>query len=236
MAVSPKIVHTCDHVISNSNKMYGGIVMIKGPNYMPDKVPSNISVIRIDSVTNCDGSIEYTKGIDYIQKVSSDIIEWIKGPKPGDKYLITAAYMKTSIEKYNPEECSRCGGNGWYSDIFRNMSVVIDGDKLAQDIIKILFTEKVDGYGSNIKDALAQNVYNEVELGLSVSSSIEDCAEQIKKMQQQGINGGATISPDEALDSITVKDILFIRSENTCYVKIEIKSMSGKSIDFSFMV
>lgn len=245
MSIAPKIIFSCDHIIVSKTKCYGKILMKRDlSGGFPDKVASNISIIRIDQVTNIDGTIQYSYGIDYEQKVSNDIIEWINtnnNPSPGEQYYLTAAYIKTSIEKFDATTCERCGGNGWYVDILGDREastpVVTGQEKLMQDFIKVLFSDKdSSGFGSNIKNILGSNVYNEVELGLQVSEEIADCAKQIKESQKQQLDSGVALSLEEALDSVEILNVLFVREDSTCYISILITNEAKDSIKFSFKV
>ena len=245
MSMAPKIIFSCDHVIVNKTKCYGKILMTRDlSGGFPDKVASNISIVRIDQITDKTGEIEYSYGIDYEQKVSNDIIEWINSlnnPLPGEEYYITASYIKTSIEKFDANSCDRCDGNGWYVDILGggeiSIPVVSGQDKLIQDFIKVLFSEKdTSGFGSSIRDVLGSNVYNDVELGLQVSEVISDCTSQIKEAQKQQLDSGVPLSIDEALDTIEIVDILFVREEATCYISFRITNEAGNSVKFSFKV
>ncbi len=245
MSISPRIIFNCDHIIVNKIKCYGKILMTRDlSGGFPDKVAPNISIIRIDQITDIDEINEYSLGIDYEQKVSNDIIEWINpsnNPSPGEKYYVTASYIKTVIEKSDATNCNRCNGNGWYVDVLgggeKSISVVSGEEKLTQDFIKVLFTEKgTDGFGSSIKDVLGSNVYNEVELGLQVSEAISDCANQIKEAQKQQLDGGVPLPLEEALDNIEIVQILFVREESTCYISLKIMNEAGSAIKFSFKI
>lgn len=211
------------------------------PGY-PDKVPSNISIIRIDSILDKDKQGEYSPQIDYEQKVSKNILEWINpnhSPALGETYYIRGCYTKTAIQKYDDEKCERCGGNGWYAKIFsdRGADTVSLQDKLVQDFIKILFTEKrEDGYGSSIKDIISTNAYNEVELGLQVSNVIADCETQIKQSQREHMNGGSEIDLEEQLSQIVVRDVIFVREETACYINIEIINAYQQVVQFGFKI
>ena len=245
MSIAPKLIFSCDHIIVNKVKCYGQILMTRDiSGGFPDKVAPNISIIRIDQITDITGTNEYSYGIDYEQKVSDDIIEWINplnNPKPGEQYCIIASYVKTVVEKSDANNCNRCDGNGWYVDIFgggeANIPTVSGEDKLTQDFIKVLFTEKdSSGFGSNIKDILGSNIYNEVELGLQVSEIISDCTNQIKEAQKQQLDSGVPLLAEEALDSIEITQILFVREELTCYISIRIMNEAGSVIKFSFKI
>lgn len=239
MSISLKIIHPCNHIVTKKEKKYGKIKMVRDFNIgFPDKLPANIQILRIDSIENKEG-IEYTKLVDYEQKVSKDIIEWINpqnNPLLGETYFINALYIKTSTEKFEASECERCVGNGWYVNIFNENLKYVEGiDKLVQDFIKILFTEEnEDNYGSNIRDVLAKNVYDEIELGVNVSASIESCADRLRKIQQS--YNSNYINQAEMLDKITVYNVIFDREECFLYISIGIKSMSKEIVDFTFKI
>lgn len=242
MSISLKVIHGCNHIVTSKDKVYGKIKMRRSLSVgFPDKLPVNIEVIRVDSIENLNGE-EYTKAVDFEQKVSSNIIEWINpanNPALGEEYFINALYLKIETKKFEPTECSRCSGNGWYADILsENIEIVSGKNKLAQDFIKILFTEKSSdvSYGSNIKDILAENVYDEVQLAANVTSSIDNCTYQLKKIQQELSSSGIEVSDEELLESVIVNQVLFSREECTCYINISIKNVIGETIDFTFKV
>lgn len=243
MSVSPRVIYSCDHIIVDKVREYGDIEMVRNEMIgFPDKVHPNISMIRIDEIMNHDKTIGYSKNVDYQQKTSTDIIEWIGTtgvPKRGEKYFIRGLYMKTSLRKESAETCDRCCGNGWYVDIFHqeNNFIVTGEEKLIQDFIKVLFTEKQsDGYGSTIRDILAENIYNEVDLGLQISNVIKDCEDQIKSAQRTNINNGISLPSNEALSEISIKKVVFSREENACYVSIAIINGTGDSTQFTFKI
>lgn len=51
MSIAPRIVYSCDHVIVDKKREYGDIEMTRNEMFgFPDKVPPNISMIRIDEI------------------------------------------------------------------------------------------------------------------------------------------------------------------------------------------
>lgn len=243
MSIAPKVIHVCDHVVVSNTKSYGDIKMTRNTIAgFPDKVPANIQILRVDNVLSQDKLIEYSPGINYSQKVSSDILEWTNhklNPKQGEEYYIRCCYIKVSTERFDGESCERCGGNGWYVGIFSENSsqIVLGKNKLIQDFISVLFTEKdATGRGSKIKDIISSNIYNEASLSLEIATIMSDCEDQIKTSQREHMNGGSVIDEDEMLSQINVKDVIFVRDETTCYVSIEIINGAGDAINFGFKV
>lgn len=241
MGLAPKIIYTCNHIIEETETLYGDILMRRNKNTsFPDTAASNVTIIRVDEVLNIDKTIEFSPGTDYEQKTSNNIIEWLDSnnvPKPDEEYYIRCAYNKNVVKKSDGDVCERCGGNGWYVDIFgvNKTTYTTGSQKLCQDFIKALFTEKQeDGYGSNISEIIGQNIYSEAELSLNVSSCIDDVATQISTSQLEQINNGTTVPLTELLDKIVVEEIVLVRDECTCYVTVRIINKNGDSIPFTF--
>lgn len=240
MGLSPKIIYNCDHSIEDIEMTYGDILMVRNEEKgFPDKVVSNIEILRIDEILNYDKTFEFSPGIDYEQKTSKNIIEWLNSstaPKPGSEYYIRGAFNRIVIKKSNSDLCERCNGNGWYTDIFGSNQTnhVIGINKLSQDFIKTLFTIKQEnGYGSNISDAVGKNVNSTSDLSLYITSAISDVENQILNKQLEQINNGATVPLSEALDKVEVTDIIFVRQECVCYISVRIFNKNGDSIPFS---
>lgn len=243
MSVSLKTIYPCDHIVTDHEKVYGDVLMVRSLNTeVPDKVPANTEVLRVDVVVDSTKKKSFSPTINYNQSVSKNIIEWTndkENPLPGESYYIRCSHIKTSINKFTADNCNRCNGNGWYSDLIASgkANLVSGAEKLSQDFIKILFTEKDEnGNGSDIKNVLGRNVYNEVELGLNISMAVEDVVTQLKNSQIELVNNGATLPDDEAIEDVEIKDVIFIREEAACYVTINIRNKSGGNINFSFMI
>lgn len=238
MSQTPRILKPCNHIVEKNNREYGKISMTRNSILgFTDKIPANIKIIRIDKITNKDENIEYTKNIDYSQDTSDNIIEWLNSkntPKLGGEYYIHGLYYKKIILNQSIETCERCNGNGWYIDIFNSpLEVFKDSNKLLQDFIKLLFTEKQeDGYGTTIKDILGSNVYDEMDLGVEISTAIEDCENQLKLVQ----SSIETLTDEEKLDTVEIKDIYYDRENCVCYVSIGIINSLGEYIDLTFSI
>lgn len=240
MSIEPQIIHSCDHVIVKSELRHGYVNISRNKNIIfSDKIPPNIEVLRIDEVCSIDQSIIYSKGIDYDQLVSSESIEWIstgKQPLPGSEYKILCSYIHSSTQKFSNDECPRCENRGWYASYFgRSDSCYVDNmTKLVQDVIKNLFTEKTNGYGSVLPNLIGSNVYEPGTLSTNIVSAIKDCQNQIIKSQEENIINGIDMLPGEMLKEILVQKISFTRNSNTCYVMIKIVNQSSEEVSFSF--
>lgn len=242
MSISPRIIYPCDHIIIDKERTYGYIEMKRGdiPG-IPDKVMPNISVIRVDQIVDKNKEFEFSKNIDYRQDISLNTVEWVNlnNPASGEIYFLRALYIKTIVRKETSDTCDRCCGNGWYADIFPDTGNIFmyEGQKLLQDFIKVLFTEKNStGYGSTIKDILAVNISNEVELGLEIATIMQDCEDQIKSSQRSNINNGLDVDASEKLSRIEIKDVVFVRDENSCYISINIVNSLEESTEFTFKI
>lgn len=244
MSKAPQVIHMCNHTVVDDVSLYGIIEInrsqIEGS---PDEIPKNINMKRIDKVMSYDKKRVFTKGVEYNQNVSSNIIEWTNNdnvPKPGEKYLIQGHYIKTTMTKYKPNECKRCAGNGWYVDIFGGETVnsVSGADNLIQNIVKILFTEKQDDedYGSRISSIIGKNVYNNIQLSADIADAISDCEQQIKDSQSSAIANGVSIPEDEMLDSLSVEKITFSEETQTCYLTVKIINSSKQFVLFTFKI
>lgn len=238
MSQTLRILRPCDHVVEKRVREYGRIQMTRNSKLgFTDKIPANITIIRIDNITNKDGTVEYTKNVDYSQDTSDNIIEWLnssRAPELNEEYFIYALYYKKNILNQDMESCERCGGNGWYIDIFNSSMEIFKGsDKLLQDFIKVLFTEKQeDGYGTQIKDILGSNIYDEAELDIQISTAIEDCENQIKTFQ----SSLSTLTDEEKLETVEIKGIYYDRENCACYISIAIINALGEFVDLTFTI
>jgi hypothetical protein len=213
-----------------------------------DKAPDNLLIIRIDLVykQNSDGAkTYYYNGTHYNQTVSTNILEWITSaaniPQPGEHYFMQCLYIKIDVNKYIPEECPRCGGNGWYVNIIdtagSSIQIVDGSSKLAQDFIKILYTDKnTSGYGTSIRDVIGMPIYDPKSIYSEIVSSIKDCEEQIKKSQKEASINGINISEEEILSSITVNTIQYVKDQATFYVSVSLINVLGTAIKFNFKI
>lgn len=242
MSKEPKIVHACNHMIVSKVRQYSCINMVRGdsPN-MHDSMPRNIKIIRIDKIKSKEGKI-FKKGYHYNQSISQDIIEWTSKdgvPAYNENYVVCAAYVYISSSKYSVNDCPRCNGNGWYvslTDSDGQMGFVEGAQKLVQDFVKIINTESDGTYGSTLKDVLGINVYSEVDINNSISSSIASCQEYLISKQNIELQNGADLSDDELLDRIEIRQIYFIKEESTYVVSLVIYNKSGKAIRFNFKI
>lgn len=238
MAVSPKVVFKCNHIIDDSVIKYGNIDMVRRADNYPDVPPASIKMLRVDRVF--DSRKEYTLNYHYNQKTSPNIIEWnplTDIPSNEASYTVQCLYSQVSAEKFDIEDCPRCAGNGWYLNLFDNNVQMVEGsEKLMQDTIKVLFTERKGTYGSNLKDILSQTTYNETELDINISTAIESCEEQIKQQQSEELSNGCTLTPEETLLKIELANILFVRKECCCYITINVVNALGNSTVFTFVV
>lgn len=242
MSKEPKIVHACNHMVVDKTKQYGCINMVRGntPN-MHDAMPKNIKIIRVDKIKLENGKV-LKKGYHYNQSISNDIIEWTQKdgvPAYNENYMVYAAYIYISTSKYTVEDCPRCSGNGWYVSLTNSdgqMGFVEGSQKLIQDFIKVVNTESNGEYGSTIKNTLSMNVYSEVEINNSISSSIAACQEYLIAKQNAELQNGTQLSEDELLDRIEVRQIYFVREETAYVISLVIYNRAGKAIRFNFKI
>lgn len=242
MSKEPKIVHACNHMIVSKTKQYGCINMVRGdsPN-MHDSVPKNIKIIRVDRIESATGKI-FKKGYHYNQSISQDIIEWTlreDTPVYNETYSVYAAYIYISSSKHHVGECPRCGGNGWYVSLTNSegqMGFVEGSQKLIQDFVKIINTESDGTYGTTLKNILGTNIYSEVDINNSISSSIMSCQEYLVSKQNLELQSGTQLSDDELLERIEVRQAYFAREESAYVISLVIYNRAGKAIKFNFKI
>jgi len=251
MAETVQIIYPCDHIIQENTNCYGEIEMKRNiDTSFSDSISNNVTMLRVDMVYTIDSNgkkIYYYNGYNYNQALSLNILEWTddkapNNPTPGSTYYVLGFFIKTSITKYEDSNCSRCGGNGWYVSFISingvNVNKIEGTAKLAQDFIKVLYTEKniIDGYGSIIKDIIGISVYDPNSVNAEIISAIDDCVESIKNGQKQAILDSVVIDDEEMLSEVRVRDIQYIREENTFYISLMIINILGQSIKFNFKI
>lgn len=203
-----------------------------------DKIPANKRIIRIDKVFN--DTCEFTKGIDFRQTLSNNIIEWVSGddkPSPGSPYKVQAAYIETGIQKFDSNNCERCFGNGWYASLFHDGETAYESTgrgKLVQDFIKVIFSEQVGSEGDVFDLNSALGVQKEHSVSDNIRRTINNAEQQIKRMQEENLANGVSMSPGEKLKMIKINRIAFVREEQTYYVSVNIIPEDDSNILFSY--
>ena len=237
MAIEPRILYKCNHIIDRKELKYGCIELTRNSENYPDSPSNNIKILRVDRVYKDD--IEYTPELDYTQKLSTNTIEWnnvSNAPNVGDKYVVQCLYTLITTSKHDADDCPRCFGNAWFINILNDgkIETYTGINKLVQDVVKALFTDKNNNYGSELKDLVSKNIYNKVDLDINVTSIIDECQRQIKAQQSEQMSNGCTLEEEEILDELIIKNLIFVKEEMTCYITIEIKNLLGNTAMFTF--
>lgn len=242
MSIGPKVLFPCDHTVVSKATEYGNISIKRSYNELNlDKVPVNTEILRIDRVFDAENR-EYFNGINYNQNINSNIIEWVKdadkSPSFGDEYYIQCAYIRTSIVKYEQSKCERCCGNGWYADILNegnNVELAEGIQKLTQDFMKILFTSKSDDsdYGTTLTDLIGSTENSSI-VASEIVKALREAEQVIKSRHQDNIINGVSVNAEEALSTVNVEKVVFVRNEQTYYVTVRITSEASDIAKFSF--
>ena len=235
--VSQKIIFSCDHVISKLSNMATSINLVRSSAGDEDIVVPVGKLVRLLYAYLVPASgqvINYKPGIDFQQDGNN--IKWISAHKPADQagYTVEALVASRSVKDYigNPADCERCAGQGWYvnksSSAFRAIDRVAGINKLVQDYIKILYTEKDStGYGTVLLSLSGAPVFDENAYLSDVASAINDASNQLKKIQSNFPVGN--VSNEELLYGVDVLSMSYERSSGYAYISIKLVSVAGSS-------
>jgi len=241
MFKSPKIVHVCDHVVRE----------IINDTMIEDytKSDSDIDLIceegiisRVNSVysEDVDGNITiYYKHINYniYEKVN---IKWISNaPLAGEIFTVNYTNTLRKTKQYQPEECPKCAGFGWYVSLFNdnNTSVenVTGSEKLIQGFLKVLLTKRINDYGSTLNNIIGNEISNRPIIETNIIEAVADCEVQYKKFQLTNINE-SNLASSEKLKSATVSSIDFDIEENAIYISVVLQNEQGSRSQLNLMI
>jgi len=240
-----KIIFSCDHII---NKLVSGSVtfdMTRSTTSVTDTIMYSGRVVNVFYVYTLTGSaaqvINYKKGVDYT--ISDNEITWISSNKPvaGAAYVLEALVTTRTITEYvgNISTCERCAGQGWYVDAFtkdnKSIQKAVGINKLVQDYIKVLYTEKAtDGYGTDLTDLTGEYVPNEDLFLSDIATAINDAATQLKAIQ--ATFDTSYITTAEMLSSVTITVLSYAKEECLADVELVLTSQAGSTATVNFIL
>jgi hypothetical protein len=213
MLLSPQIIHTCDHSI-NELKTYVITDTIVRSEEETDVVCTDGALLSVYSlyVKGDESEIFFYEDIDF-KVYDSRRIEWLTDSPP----IKGSTYEIEYIKKYriaiegDAESCPRCGGNGWYVDLFgqdgNSVKVVTGITKLIQDFMKILLTYKSEDYGSRLLNIVANNMSNIDNLGTEITKVIYEAVAELKFLQQTDPMASSLMANSEKLKDVVIRNI-----------------------------
>lgn len=173
-----------------------------------------LSADEISDVLAIDTSAaEYTR----IEPTSERFPGWLN-------LQVDALYKFSTYKEYSRNFCPRCAGTGWYVDIFvPNISgAVYNSQKLMQEVIKCLFADETNGFGTQIRNLTGKSYRSEEDFTNSIMKEFEKVEDQITARQNSFISSGGALEENERIDKINILKIAYIRSDDSYQVAIEI--------------
>jgi hypothetical protein len=244
MLKAVKIINTCNHIVDEINNEIKLDNITRNGSQEFDMICPEYMIVYIDSVYQIlnDGSFKiYYQDIDFI-KYTTNKIKWISAnlPQTGSTYYIEYQRSKREIKQYPQEDCPKCLGNGWHvrltDDNDIKINTVTGFDKLVQDFIKILLTEKIDGYGSSMQDMLGQEIHDVNEFTRSIVNMVFQCETQYKAIQAELFNSGVQLDPLEKLNSVITTDCEYDSDFSSFFLSIIIVNESNKRAEVSLVL
>lgn len=239
-----RLIRLCDHKINEVDRKYITKTITRSSE-SPSDIIDNSGIESIDSVfvNEREYTIIYEQGIDFKRYTHNKII-WISPDRPqeGTEYEISYISNNFQVNTYDPENCPRCSGMGWYASVIdsanRRSSYVTGVEKLSQDIIKMILTDRDDtGYGTSIaRESKDYNLGNEAELMDKIKLNISNVENYYKDIQASIVADGVSLNPEEILRKIEIEEIFTDINEEAVIVSLIIYNDSLENVEISIKV
>lgn len=238
-----KIVHVCEHSIPQTSKTTETISVQRAASGDTDTV--NLS--RIDRVLLIE-TTGFCRFPDvHFQLSGQNKIKWICPevirPAASSTYLARVETARAIQTSFDPDNCERCGGNGWYVGVISNddasMALTTGTDKLVQDFMKVLLTDSRSYInGTALRSVLGATMSaNGDEIKSVVTLAIREAEDTIKKMQYKMILDGTEIADDEILHSVITRRIDIPKDiKDIVYVELALMTKSNFSVSIGLNV
>lgn len=235
MSNTLKVVNICSHILKEPTLNTTDIIVTKGPSLV-DIIPG-VSMHDVEIIVVEDGSARLKNS--HFSLIGKNMIAWsntVMTPSEGDVYTIKAVIKNMNVRNMGSEECSVCGGNGWYASATEitesKIDVSSDVEKMVQDYLKILLTDiRYNKFGTKFKELSSAAMTDESALKLKVSLAIADAETQVKR-QQYGLEmSGSIVSDDERLVSADLISVDIDNETKTMYVLVNLTTTSNINVE-----
>ncbi len=234
MSITTKILHICDHnIIQNIFDNNKEVTITRSDKYDFDVVDSEGIIYKINKIVQ--GENIFIKDIDY-EIFTHNRIRWIGiiKPKPLTQYKVYYDTISRTTRRFDPYDCPRCQGNGWYVSMLDNNPdnfLKANGAmKLVQDYVKLLLTIKNNNLGTNLLTLTTGEMYDPQLIANEIAISIRDAEEQHKLLQLQMLETDTPLSDDERLYKVEIVSIDFDEANTGFIVELKLYNYNG---DFS---
>ena len=233
MSQTLRLINLCDHsypVPVSERRIYQ--ITKSGTDY--DKV-TDLKIGDVNHITF--GEYCYYPDI-HFEIFAVNKIKWICHPvyRPiaGSVFEIEFDEVNAQTQTVEPENCERCGGNGWFASFLSEEDAsinLIDGsEKLVQDFIKILLTDSRKHLpGTILKSIPSTSAPSSSEVLSKIEMAVMEAEESLKVIQRDMINIGTPLTQDEILSHVVVEDIDAGSGFGDFYLKVSLVSL-GKSM------
>jgi hypothetical protein len=195
------------------------------------------SIYYVDAATG--KTIYYYEGSDF-KIVGPNLIQWITGGKsPLPAALYKVEYLKSikTIIQYSQEKCSKCNGMGWYVDITNKtgatMNKVTGIDRITQDFIKLLLTEKTDGSFDIYSICGKENYGNTND---EIASYIKECETSYLQRQTQMVSIITNVEDKDLLKKVIINEIEYDKELNGYFVSITLLTNGGTTTNVGLKI
>lgn len=242
MSHTLKLLHTCNHISSESSveQIETFVVRSSGDFDIVDTHRQILEILlvcqnRTDELGDTYLNV-FEENVDFLQ-FTHNKIKWFSSDKPvtGSSYKVIYN-ARSSVPTYDAETCPICSGNGWYVDTLNRetggVTYTTGLEKLAQQVIKFLLSEKVGNYGTMITSLVAKS-FSEDELTTAVEQEIMLAESNLIDYQAEIMSSTEALPDDEQLSRLEVVSVELDPETTSAYLTLELYSVSGDSYEVS---
>jgi hypothetical protein len=244
MLKAARIINNCNHIVDEVSVEVKLDSVTRDSSQEYDILCPDYTIVYIGSVYQIldEGGFKiYYENIDFV-KYTTNKIKWISinQPQHASTYYVEYERSKHQIKEYAQEDCPKCMGNGWHvrltDDNDIKIGTVTGFEKLVQDFIKLLLTEKLDGYGSTMHQMLGQEIYSLDEFTRSIVNMVYECEMQYKAIQAELFNSGVELDSSERLSSVITTDCEYDSDFSSFFLSIIIVNESNSHAEVSLLL
>ena len=200
--------------------------------------------------------VSYIQGYDYdlVSEFKTEgqyiYIDWRKSGRHPDAntgamsvhYIVDIKYDRHFSNQYEPKQCPRCCGDGWYVGLFEqnmsNATLVKEENRLIQSFFKYIYTRKTaTGYGSSILELPGKySAVDEKTMYSMIDSEIEAFSNYYKNQTSTLMLNGDNISDEEILHSYHIISMELIEDTYSVDVKIRFYTMAGSKLNVDIIL
>ena len=235
--ITPQVVHVCNHIIEKQEIVSDAITAVRSEASTTDQLMVGVAIRHVQSVFQ--ENTFYFEGADW-RMAGANSLQWLPGgnqPLSGTEYSVECLYARNTLEEWDDEVCPRCETNGWYVDILPGEKTEITHlrgiSKIVQDIIKMIFTYRVEGnYGTRITDYVGAPMNKPEQVMSEVAAIVAGAATRYRQIQADALARGIKLPGDDLLDRLVIHSVQHDKEGGGILIDATVYNQSGDNRPF----